>query len=86
LNFADPEGIVLLVVIAVELGSSIQLRCAHLEGIEATIDKGELSQPAYERCDPKCTAQNLPSEELTGLVLPVPDYAGIGSEERGNWA
>ena len=76
----------MLVVIAVELGSSIQLRCAHLEGIEAMIDKGERSQPAYERCDPKCTAQNLPSEELTGLVLPVPDYAGIGSEERGDWA
>jgi hypothetical protein len=86
LNFADPEGIVLLVVIAVELGSSIQLRCAHLEGIEATIDKGERSQPAYERCDPKCTAQNLPSKELTGLVLPVPDYAGVGSEERRDWA
>src|ERR1017187_1393994 len=41
LHFVDPEGVVLLVVIAVELGSSIQLRCPHVEGIEATIDKRE---------------------------------------------
>src|ERR1019366_5340756 len=41
LHFVDPEGVVLLVVIAVELDSSIQLRCPHVEGIEATIDKRE---------------------------------------------
>src|ERR1019366_1646850 len=41
LHFVDPEGVVLLVVIAVELDSSIQLRCAHVEGMEATIDKRE---------------------------------------------
>src|SRR5664279_4844679 len=41
LHFVDPEGVVLLVVIAVELDSSIQLRCAHVEGIEATSDKRE---------------------------------------------
>jgi|ERR1035437_5309455 hypothetical protein len=41
LHFVDPEGVVLLVAIAVELDSSILLRCPHVEGTEATIDKRE---------------------------------------------